>query len=81
MKDLPVKLSKDDLWEYTNYEHRFELAKLTHKISVYTDGILTLDKTLMGLIELDPKEILVDGIRNEFVKTIATILHETFIFK
>ena len=81
MKDLPVKLSKDDLWEYTDYEHWFNLAKLTHKISVYTDGILTLDKTLMGLIELDPKEILVDGIWNELVKTIATILHETFIFK
>jgi WASH complex subunit strumpellin len=54
---------------------------LTHKISVYTDGILTLDKTLMGLIELDPKEILVDGMRKELVNTIATILHETFIFK
>lgn len=81
VKELPVKLSKDDLREYTNYEHRFNLAKLTHKISVYTDGILTLDKTLMGLIELDPKEILVDGIRNELVKTVATILHETFIFK
>jgi len=35
----------------------------------------------MGLIELDPKEILVDGIRKELVKTVATILHETFIFK
>lgn len=67
--------------DYTNYEHWFELAKLTHKISVYTDGILTLDKTLMGLIELDPKEILVDGIWDELVKTISTILHETFIFK
>lgn len=81
IKDLPVKLSKDDLKDYTNYEHRFELAKLTHKISVYTEGILQLDKTLMGLIELDPKEILVDGVWKELVKTVGTILHETFIFK
>ena len=35
----------------------------------------------MCLIELDPKEILVDGIRKELVKTVGTILHETFIFK
>lgn len=35
----------------------------------------------MGLIELDPKEILVDGVRKELVKTVGTILHETFIFK
>ena len=40
IKDLPVKLSKDDLKDYTAYEYRFELAKLTHKISVYTEGIL-----------------------------------------
>jgi WASH complex subunit strumpellin len=80
VKDIPVKLSKDDLREYVAYDHRFNLAKLTNKISVYTDGILTMDKTLMGLIEVDPKEILVDGIRKDLVKTMSTILHETFIF-
>lgn len=43
VKDLPIKLSKDDLRDYTVYEHRFELALLTNKISVYCDGIMELD--------------------------------------
>lgn len=40
IRDFPVKLSKEELKEYTEFENRFILAKLTHKISVYTDGIL-----------------------------------------
>lgn len=34
----------------------------------------------MGVIEIEPKEILIDGIRKELGKTIATMLHEGFIF-
>jgi WASH complex subunit strumpellin len=45
-----------------------------------TEGMLVLDKTLMGIIEIDPKEILVDGIRKELGKTISKMLHEGFIF-
>ena len=81
IKDIPHKLSKDDLKNYVSFDERFELAKLTYKISIYTDGILTLDKTLMGLIEIDPREILVDGIRTELIKAISEALHHTFTFK
>lgn len=42
--------------------------------------MLCLDKTLMGVIEIEPKEILIDGIRKELGKTLATMLHEGFIF-
>jgi len=73
-------MSKDELRNFTAYEHWFKLARLTHKISVYADGILTMDKTLMGLIEVNPKDILVDGIRKETLG-LSKLLHETFIFK
>jgi WASH complex subunit strumpellin len=43
--------------------------------------MLVLDKVLMGVIEIEPKEILVDGIRKELGKTLATMLHEGFIFE
>ncbi len=43
--------------------------------------MLCLDKVLMGVIEIEPKEMLIDGIRKELGKTLATILHEGFIFK
>lgn len=54
---------------------------MTHEVSVFTEGMLVLDKTLMGVIEIEPKEILIDGIRKELGKTLAHILHEGFIFK
>jgi hypothetical protein len=37
--------------------------------------MLVLDKVLMGVIEIDPKEILVDGIRKELGRTLAEMLH------
>eukprot|EP00343_Euplotes_focardii_P004904 CAMPEP_0205811394 /NCGR_PEP_ID=MMETSP0205-20121125/15575_1 /ASSEMBLY_ACC=CAM_ASM_000278 /TAXON_ID=36767 /ORGANISM="Euplotes focardii, Strain TN1" /LENGTH=255 /DNA_ID=CAMNT_0053090483 /DNA_START=1692 /DNA_END=2459 /DNA_ORIENTATION=- len=78
--DFPVKLSKEELKEYTAFENRYKLAKLTHKISVYTEGILFLDKALMGVIQVNPKDILVEGIRKELVKNVARTLHGFFIF-
>ena len=57
-----------------------KLAKLTHKISVYTEGILCLDKTFMEDIQEDLKEIPVEGTRNEFVRTVAKVIHNLFIF-
>lgn len=71
---------KESLKDYACFEERFILAKRTHEVSMLTEGMLVLDKTLMGVIEIDPKEILVDGIRKELGKTLATLLHEGFIF-
>ena len=31
-------------------------------------------------IQVDPKEILVEGIRNELVRTVAKVLHNLFLF-
>ncbi|CAI2370736.1 unnamed protein product [Moneuplotes crassus] len=78
--ELPVKMSKDELKNYTAFEDRYQLAKLTQKISVYTEGILCLDKALMGVIQVDPKEILVEGIRKELVNNVSRLIHPVFIF-
>lgn len=42
---------------------RYDLARATHAISVFTEGILAMNKTLMGVVEVDPKQMLEDGIR------------------
>jgi hypothetical protein len=34
----------------------------------------------MGVIKVDPKEILIDGIRKELVRTVAYMLHNIFIW-
>jgi len=49
-------------------------------VVLFTEGMLVLDKVLMGVIEIDPKEILVDGLRKELSKKLAGMLHEGFIF-
>lgn len=77
---METNFAKDLLKEFACYEDRYVLAKRTHEISILTEGMLVLDKTLMGVIEIDPKEILVDGIRKELGKTLAKMLHEGFIF-
>lgn len=35
----------------------------------------------MGVTEIEPKEILIDGLRKELCKKMARMLHEEFIFK
>ena len=42
--------------------------------------MLVLDNVLMGVIEIEPKEILIDGLRKELGRTLSNILHEGFIF-
>jgi WASH complex subunit strumpellin len=80
VKEFEVKLNKDVLKENTLTEQRFALAKKTHEITLLTQGMLVLDKTMMGIIELHPKEILVDGLRKELCRKLATMLNDEFIF-
>lgn len=77
---MEPKMLKETLKDVACFEDRFVLAKRTHEVSMLTEGMLVLDKTLMGVIEIDPKEILVDGIRKELGKTLASMLHEGFVF-
>ncbi|XP_016375613.1 WASH complex subunit strumpellin-like [Sinocyclocheilus rhinocerous] len=57
-----------------------KVAKLTHAISVFTEGILMMKTTLVGIIKVDPKQLLEDGIRKELVKRVAYALHKGLIF-
>ncbi|POI32352.1 hypothetical protein CIB84_003896, partial [Bambusicola thoracicus] len=56
------------------------VAKLTHAISIFTEGILMMKTTLVGIIKVDPKQLLEDGIRKELVKRVALALHRGLIF-
>jgi len=80
VKEMETKMLKETLKEVACFDDRFILAKRTHEVSMLTEGMLVLDKTLMGVIEIDPKEILVDGIRKELGRTLASMLHEGFVF-
>ena len=57
-----------------------QVARLTHAISVFTEGILLMKTTLVGVIKVNPKQLLEDGIRKELVKQVAAALHLGLIF-
>ena len=52
---------------------RYTVAKLTHAISVFTDGMLMMKSTLVGVIKIDPKKLLEDGIRKELVNRVRLV--------
>ena len=75
MRVLPARLERAELREYAQMEQRYRLARSTHQVSVFTEGVLAMEKTLMGIIEVDPKKLLQDGIRKELVRQISMALH------
>uniref|UniRef100_A0A6I8NTA6 WASH complex subunit 5 n=1 Tax=Ornithorhynchus anatinus TaxID=9258 RepID=A0A6I8NTA6_ORNAN len=78
--EVPTRLDKDRLRDYAQLVPRYEVAKLTHAISIFTEGILMMKTTLVGIIKVDPKRLLEDGIRKELVKRVALALHRGLIF-
>lgn len=80
LKELPERLEKDKVREYAQLDERYKIAKLTFNISVFTDGILAMKKTLVGVIELDPKQLLEDGIRMELVNSVSKALNDNLQF-
>lgn len=80
IQELPSKVAKDKVKDYAQLDERFLIAKSTYSVSVFTEGILMMKKTLVGVIELDPKELLEDGIRIELVKHISDALHNGLQF-
>ncbi|PIK50593.1 putative WASH complex subunit strumpellin-like [Apostichopus japonicus] len=80
IKEVPTRLEKDKLRDFAQLDQRYEVAKLTHSISVFTEGILMMKTTLVGIIKIDPKQLLEDGIRKELVQQVAAALHSGLIF-
>jgi len=50
-------------------------------VSVFTEGVLSMKTTLVGIVKLDPKEVLESGIRKELVRQIASYLNVNLDFK
>jgi len=57
------------------------MAAITYQISVFTESILVMETYLIGVVEVDPRMILEDGIRKEMIRLICKILNQTLVFK
>ena len=80
IKEVPMRLDKDKLKDYAQLEHRFQVAKLTESVSTFTEGILAMKTTFVGILRLDPKRLLEEGIRRELVRRMANAMHTMLIF-
>ena len=65
LRELPTRLEKGALREYAQLPERAQLAEATHQVAVLTQGILAMERTFMGVIEVDPAQLLEDGIRKQ----------------
>ena len=74
LKELPVKVSRNELREWAQLEQRHRLARATHRVSVLTEGVLTMQTTSLGVVQVDPRELLQDGIRRELVRQLTATL-------
>eukprot|EP00471_Norrisiella_sphaerica_P000575 CAMPEP_0184482552 /NCGR_PEP_ID=MMETSP0113_2-20130426/4111_1 /TAXON_ID=91329 /ORGANISM="Norrisiella sphaerica, Strain BC52" /LENGTH=1139 /DNA_ID=CAMNT_0026862353 /DNA_START=88 /DNA_END=3507 /DNA_ORIENTATION=+ len=80
MKPVPTKIERLHLQNYAQLNERYTLARATHQVSVFTRGILNMKTTLVGIVQLDPRQLLEDGIRKELVQRIASALHTQLVF-
>lgn len=80
MTPIPIKFETEKLHLFAQLESRFDLARRTHEISVFTQGVLAQHETLIGVIKVNPRQILNDGIRKQLVGHICAALHESLLF-
>lgn len=80
MKKLPARVEKSALKEYAQLDQRKLIASFTMKISALTEGILTMKTTSVGVIEVDPKRLLEDGIRKELNRHLSDALNTYLVF-
>ena len=81
LTELPVKVVRTELREWSQLDPRHRLARATHRVSVLTEGVLAMQTTLLGVVKVDPKELLEEGIRTELVKQLSHALQSGLAFK
>jgi len=79
IKELPNRIERAQLKQFAQLEERAKLASLTKEISILTSGVLAMKTTLMGVITVDPKQMLEEGIRKQLVSKIIDVLYKSLI--
>lgn len=77
---LPARIEAVYLADYAQLAARYQLARLTHQVAAFTRSILAMEKTLLGVVRVDPRCILQDGLRKELVCQLSQTLNETLSF-
>lgn len=74
LPSIPSKVEIDNLRALDCQRERLRITELSHWISTFTEGMLTMQETLLGVIKVDPHQLLEDGIRTELVSRVCHAL-------
>ncbi|RXG50961.1 WASH complex subunit strumpellin [Armadillidium vulgare] len=80
MIEIPTRLDKDKLKDFAQLDERYKMAELTQRVGVLAEGISKMKRTLVGVVQIDPRKLLDEGVRRELVRQVATSLHHGFVF-
>nr|CCC94820.1 conserved hypothetical protein [Trypanosoma congolense IL3000] len=80
LRECPTKLARKEMKQQSQLDIRKALSTHTADIVKYASGILAMESTLVGIIQVDPHQLLEDGIRKELVEQITTELHMSLLF-
>eukprot|EP01125_Pyxidicula_operculata_P012814 TRINITY_DN4218_c0_g1_i3.p1 TRINITY_DN4218_c0_g1~~TRINITY_DN4218_c0_g1_i3.p1 ORF type:complete len:1114 (+),score=245.98 TRINITY_DN4218_c0_g1_i3:40-3381(+) len=80
-QEMPMRVEKEEIEMYSQLNERSMLAKTTFQVTQFTEGILALATTLVGTIEVQPKQLLEEGIRKILVRKMVQHLDETIRFE
>lgn len=75
--DMPSKIPLDSLKDYALPGKRARILELTSKISRYAEGMVMMQNTSIGLIRINSKQLLEDGIRSELVQKMSDSIQNT----
>ena len=71
---IPSKLEATQLKQYASVGARYEVSLRTHRISVFTEGVMSMKETLLGVIEMDPRQLLHEGIYKYLIDQVTRAL-------
>lgn len=82
LKPLPAaaRIEKAQLRDYAQLDRRRGIATVAETVTALTEGILQMRKTLVGVIEVDPRDLLEQGIRGELAQELRAVVRRDLWF-
>lgn len=80
LQECPSKLQREEWKKWSQLETREQLSAYTANIARYAAGLLAMEETTVGLVRVNPHQLLEDGIRKELVEHITRELHSGIWF-
>ena len=80
LQPMPLKVQADKLGAYAQLGERYKLSMMAHEISIFADGVLSMDNSIIGGIEINPRKLLDEGLRKEMVRHVSELMNNLLQF-